>query len=399
MKLLNGVRLLGLCFAGISLASPCRALNSLSDCIEVLQQDPQNAEAHTAIRLMAQQWRSERTLRTHRMRMELLTAASKQIDSQRRDPRVLEKAIADTVEAETAAKNSREVSLCEQAETEAQLRHWYSAHEVILKLLQENNASVCGQRILSVLQSEVHRLLASDMTLSSTDRYVLEGFYAYGQADYAKALTAWDKAVTLDASSATYHYDAFRSIAAGHVQQDLLAKKVQRLFAEGVALYDQGSYRSALDLFRRVAIANPEYPQLAAYLARTEAAAEEERVKHLDEEKKSRIAALFEKGMQALQDNQWGKAQTYFQNLLQLDPSHPQATAYLAMATAEIQRQVDPVAAQHHYEVGLVAYASGNLDDAKREWRIAARMNPRLEKVTLALAKVEKELASYREVP
>ena len=63
------------------------------------------------------------------------------------------------------------------------------------------------------------------------------------------------------------------------------------------------------------------------------------------------------------------------------------------MVKAEMQKRHDPKAAQMHYEAGLVAYASGKLDEALREWHIATRMNPNHEKALNALSKVQKELA------
>ena len=82
--------------------------------------------------------------------------------------------------------------------------------------------------------------------------------------------------------------------------------------------------------------------------------------------------------------------------MLLVDPSNPTAGSYLTAVQAEIQRLHDPQAAQAHYEAGLIAYASGKLDEAVREWRIATRMNPQLEKAQNALAKVQKELALNR---
>ena len=69
------------------------------------------------------------------------------------------------------------------------------------------------------------------------------------------------------------------------------------------------------------------------------------------------------------------------------------------MARAEMERRHDPKAAQMHYETGLVAYASGKLEDAIREWKIAVRMDPQHVKAKNALVKAQKELALDREAP
>jgi Tfp pilus assembly protein PilF len=95
----------------------------------------------------------------------------------------------------------------------------------------------------------------------------------------------------------------------------------------------------------------------------------------------------------ALEKEQLLEAEQHFKTVLRLDPSHPQAHSYLTMVRAEMQKRHDPKAAQMHYEAGLVAYASGKLDDAMREWHMATRMNPEHEKALNALVKVQKELA------
>ena len=64
-----------------------------------------------------------------------------------------------------------------------------------------------------------------------------------------------------------------------------------------------------------------------------------------------------------------------------------------------MNRRYDPRAAQLHYEAGLVSYASGKLDDAMREWRMATRLDPAHEKAASALSKVQKEIVRNREVP
>ena len=98
-------------------------------------------------------------------------------------------------------------------------------------------------------------------------------------------------------------------------------------------------------------------------------------------------------GLAALEKEQLPIAQENFEKVLKFDPGHPQARSYLAMVRAEMQKRQDPKAAQMHYEAGLIAYASGKLDEAMREWNTAVRMNPQHEKALNALAKVQKELA------
>jgi len=134
-------------------------------------------------------------------------------------------------------------------------------------------------------------------------------------------------------------------------------------------------------------------------LVQAESAAEKERARRLGEQRRAEVAALVQKGQVALEKEQYADAQSYFEKALRMDPSLPEAQSYLAMAKAELKKRHDPHAAQLHYEAGLIAYASGKLEDAAREWRMANRSDPHNEKVVIALNKVQKELALSKEAP
>src|SRR5205823_4950259 len=98
------------------------------------------------------------------------------------------------------------------------------------------------------------------------------------------------------------------------------------------------------------------------------------------------------KGVAFMEHEKYAEAAEAFHQVLALDRSNPPARSYLAVVEAEIQRRHDPKTAQAHYEAGLIAYASGKLEEAVREWRIANRMDPQNEKAVNALTKVKKEL-------
>ncbi len=394
---------------GITAFHERRLSDAMASFLHVLKKDPKNPEAHTYVHLIAQDLKTARAHQMHQDRLEVLANASKTLEGQRRDPRSIDQAILDATQADARARELREATLCDQADVEERLGHLFVAHDLTLKILNENASSLCGQRILSVLQSRLRYALDRGTFHSSAEQYVLEGFYAYGQADYAQARTAWDKAFSVlhqssGKTTAPQVIDSFRflpyqKIAAAHVEENQKTAELRRLFLTGITHFEQGAFLKALEIFRRIAIADAEYPSLAPYLAQAESRAEAERQKQLSEEKRLQCAALFEKVVSLTQNNHYPQAQKLLEELLVIDPSHPQARSYLAMVTAEIQRLFDPIAAQQRYEAGIMAYASGKLDDAKREWRIAARMDPQHEKARVALSKVEKELAYYREIP
>jgi tetratricopeptide (TPR) repeat protein len=239
------------------------------------------------------------------------------------------------------------------------------------------------------------------------ERFALEGFDAYGRADYAAAAAAWEKGVTVVRQSysreeaerhlAALHFEPYRQSAQAHVEEDRLAARTQSLFLQASEAYAQGHFLDALQAFRQVAVLNPDYPQLGPFLAQAEAAVDKERARRLGEQKQKEIAQYFDSGVAALEHERYAEAERAFQKVLGLDAAHPQARSYLSMTQAELRRRHDPQAAQQHYEVGLVAYASGKLEEALREWNIAVRMNPGHPKALNALSKVEKELALNKE--
>lgn len=394
---------------GIAAFHEHRSAEAMALFIQVLQKDPRNSDAHTYLHLLAQDLEAAHQTRVQQDRLDVLAKASKVLDEQRRDPYLIDNAILDTTEADARMRDSRQTLGCEQADVEERLGHLLVANDLIFKVLNENASSSCGQRLLSVLQSRLRDALDKGTFQSSIERYALEGFYAYGQADYSQASTAWTKAQSIFQQSPrenqpsmtldSLRFLPYQKIAAAHVEEAQKANELRQWFVSGITFFDQGAYGKALALFRRIAIANPEYPHLSAYLAQAESRAELEREKQLSEENRVRVAALLDQGVLAIQQSQYTQAQKLFQDLLALDPSHPQARSYAALVAAELARQLDPVAAQHHYEAGIIAYASGKLDDAKREWHITMRMDPKHEKAWIALSKVEKELAYYREVP
>jgi hypothetical protein len=392
---------------GVAAFDQRRWAEAMEEFLEVLRDDPTNARAHAYVDLIARTLETERLAALREERLEVLGQASKQLEESRLDSSSVLQAILDTTQAEQRAQEEKWRTRCEEARLQRDLGHLPAANDLILQVLLENASFGEAQRELSEIQSQIRQTLDSGNAPSIVERYTLEGFYAYGQADYASALTAWRKARALleqsdAASEAANRLEALRfgpyeKIAQAHVDEDHRLAELKDLFDRGVALYQEHHSSQALEEFRKLAIRDPEYPQLGYYLVQAEAAAEKERTARLGEEKRREIEEGLQRGLAALEQEAYPQAEERFQKVLALDPSHPQALSYLAMVRAEMQRRQDPKAAQLHYEAGLIAYASGKLDEARREWSVASRMNPQNEKALNALAKVKKELALYRE--
>lgn len=377
--------------------------------LNLLTVNPGNAKAHAYIELIARAMETERRAALENARLALLQEASDQLQKLEIDPTPVNRAAVETAKAGRAAEEERWLLRCEEARWERRMGHLMAAYDTLLQVLIENGGFAEAQRELSDLQSQSRRQLDHGAGLSIPERYALEGFYAYGQADYATAHTAWQKARSVleqsytpaDAAHRlqTLRLSVYLADAKRRVDEDKRAAELKTLFDAALTLYHEKRYVRALDGFRALAIREPGYPQLGYYLVQTEAAAEKERAAKLGEEKHRQLEAALRLGLAALEHERYAEADRYFSQALLMDPGHAQARQYLAMARAETERRNDPKAAQQHYENGLIAYASGKLDEAMREWSMTLRMNPAHEKARKAAAKVRKELALYRDVP
>jgi tetratricopeptide (TPR) repeat protein len=385
--------------------------DAMGNLLDVLVRDPQNVQAHTYINLMTKELQSRLHSEVQEERMNLLAQVSKRLEIGRMDPKVVDSAILETTQAEKRTREERWRTRCEEADVEMHLGHLIAANDLILRVIAEDPRHTAAQQLLSDLQIQLHDVLDHGPTESVEERYALEGFFAYGQSDYEAAAKAWAKVLTLLQQTynptdrqrhlAALRFYPYQQIAKAHVEDNRRSAQIHQQFDQAIRFYQEGHYGEALEMFRKIAVIDPEYPQLGEYLARAESADEKERAHRLGEEKRQEIVRWVELGTKALEQARYTDAEKYFQNALGLDGSNSRARSYLAMVQAEIQRRHDPKAAQQHYEAGLIAYASGKLEEAIREWTIVTRMNPQHEKAVNALSKVQKELAlnTEKELP
>jgi tetratricopeptide (TPR) repeat protein len=394
---------------GIQAYQDQRWTEAMGHFLQVLFQDPSNHEAHAYFDLLAQQIESDWRRTVHDDRLMILASATQVLDARRMDSSPVEVALRHTTTLEADHASVQRHAQCTMAQMEAQLGHLPTANDLVLRVIAENPNDGEAQRLLSDLQSQIHQTLDTRKDLSLPERRTLEGFYAYGQADYASAAAAWGQARSaLEQSlpgpeaihqAALLHFESYEKVARAHVAEELETARLRVLFGDGVAAYEKQDFTKALDSFRQVALANQTYPQLGQYLVQSEVAVERKRTSDLSETKRQEVAAAFAKGMASLEKGNDTEAKAAFEAVLALDPSHPQAKLYLVQIQSQKPRSTDPAAGQQHYEAGLIAFVGGEMEQAIREWHIALRFDPDNPKVTSALNKVQRELASASELP
>jgi tetratricopeptide (TPR) repeat protein len=392
--------------AGVQAFQQHQWLDAMAKFLEVLKKDPSDAEAHKYIPLTIREIEAQNHAVAREMRLSMLSGTTQRLATNRLNYDPIEAAVADMTHSEERNHEERWNRWLEEAKVEHAERHLLAANDIVLRIINEKPSHEGAQKELSQLQSDIRTALDKDGSLLVQERYALQGFYAYGQSDYDSATTAWTKAVTIlqqtypaaevDRVLATLHFKEYDKYAEAQVAERIREAKIQSRFAEGVELFQNEHYARALEAFREVALAKPEYPNLSLYLVKSETGVEKERTRMLTEARRQEIAASLQKGVDQMERENYADAREAFRKVLSLDPSNPTAGSYLTAVEAEIHRLHDPQAAQAHYEAGLIAYASGKLDEAVREWHIATRMNPENEKAQNALAKVQKELALNR---
>jgi tetratricopeptide (TPR) repeat protein len=375
--------------------------------IEVLRVDPQNKEAHTYLNLIVERMDDERRVRIQEDRLNLLVKASQRLEKGRMDPETLQQQITSSKGSLEKERQFRWQGMCNTAEIEMRLGRLYSANHIVLQVLQEEPTHNRAQQLLSDLQSTIHEALTADK-LSDVERHVLEGYYAFGQADFAAAKAAWAKARTAaverygDQESSKelsrYLFKDHEAVAIARVDEENQLFVAQNLFRQGAGYFEKGEYQEALNHFRQVALINPEFPQLASVLVQSEIEVEKDRTRDLPDQKRQESSDAFAKGVAALAQGQYAESKKLFKHVLVLDPDHPQAQSYLAQIQTQKERRTDPVAAKQHYEAGLIAYAGGKLEEALREWRITLRLDPGYQKATQAISKATKELILSKEL-
>ena len=385
-----------------------RWIPAMEGFIEVLKKDPQNHAAHEYLNLIAQELSSERKALAQDQRLLILSEASKKLESNRQDARPIDKAILDSTQSAAFDRDARTREQCQSAMIQAHLGNLASANDLVLSILMNDPANMAAVKALSDLQSDLRSALDHGK-LTPAERSVYEGYYAYGQAEYEQAVSAWGKARETLAQDHTpnqvhdmvinFRFANYERMAQAHLNDEAQTVKEQSTFNEAVDLYNASHYSEAMQKFGQIALLNPEYPQLSNYLVKTEAAVEEERTKSLSDAKRKAADVAFAKGVEKLEQSKYKEAGDSFNKVLAVDPSHPKAQAYLSYTQEAIQQKTDPAGAEKHYEAGLIAYASVNVEEASREWRIALNLDPGNEKVTKALLKAQKELALAKVMP
>lgn len=223
----------------------------------------------------------------------------------------------------------------------------------VLEIEPENEKAKKG---IMEIQNQIRTRMVKGDFSSLQNRYYTEGFYYYNKKDYAKAVSSWERAQTLEKS---------------------------------------GISSSAFDL---------QSYEIEEYVTRT---------KNLMTSKadKEKAKKSFDSGMSAYKNKRYSSATKYFREAFKLDPVLTEADKMLKESESAMQAEASrkPIAKEDtppsaalvqesdkYYNQGLVFYASGQVEDAIKQWEVALRINPNHSKAKRALDKAKYDLEEDR---
>jgi tetratricopeptide (TPR) repeat protein len=206
--------------AGVAAFQENRLHDAMKSFLTVLQEDPENRRAHAYVELITQKIRSEQERFTDERRLDILRAAAFQLEPKDTKQLLLREEIQLSSSAQSKKESKRWRNLIEESTVQRGLGHLFNAYDLTLRVLAQNPAFPEAQQELSEIQMAASQRLTLESGLSVSERFVLQGFYAYSEANYAEAIKAWEKAEsilaqTYPSSEQTQYVNRFRFAYAG----------------------------------------------------------------------------------------------------------------------------------------------------------------------------------------
>ncbi|NIM03380.1 tetratricopeptide repeat protein [bacterium] len=174
----------------------------------------------------------------------------------------------------------------------------------------------------------------------------------------------------------------FLLLALSYVSREVLpAEEVSsgEYFEQGLADYDAGDYKSAMENFSEALFLDPNNEQAKDYLEKAgrkflqevEARRESERIEILKRaktiiaERKKKVKESYEKGIRHYKRGEFLRAGEGFNAVLEIEPEHKEAKKYLEL----IEQRLQDIVNKGEFEsVGELYYAQGIIFYIKGEW-------------------------------
>jgi len=228
----------------------------------------------------------------------------------------------------------------------------------IKTLLEEESQHLEAQQLLQKID-EVHRQIRLQETILQLYEQG-ENFYRQGQLEEAEY--RFRQVLDLDPNhgGAGKYLPVIREELA-HRQRE---ESIKGLLEEGQRLYQEGRYDEVLLRVRQIKDLDPQYEGARDLEGRTLQAQREKERERLRLEREESIKNLFTEGEEFYHKENYENAIIRFQQVLDLDPQHPQAEQYLQMARRARQEQQTRIWAQEIFQEGISLFERGNFSES-----------------------------------
>lgn len=179
-------------------------------------------------------------------------------------------------------------------------------------------------------------------------------------------------------------------------RENLLAETMssEKYFKQGLADYDAGNYKSAMENFSETLFLDPSSKQAKDYLekagrkfleeveTRRESERKEilKRAKAVIAERKKKVKESYEKGIKHYKRSEFLKAGEEFNAALEIEPEHKEAKKYLELIAKRLEKIVNKgefkTVAELYYAQGTIFYIKGEWAKSISQWENTLKIDP-----------------------
>jgi tetratricopeptide (TPR) repeat protein len=189
----------------------------------------------------------------------------------------------------------------------------------------------------------------------------------------------------------------------------------EKYFEQGLADYEAGNYRAAMENFSEALFLDPTNKQARHYLEKagrkfleeTEIKKEYERREILGRaqsiiaERKKKVKENYERGVKHYKQGELLKANEEFNAVLEVEPEHKKAKGYLELVGKRLGDSVNKgefkTVSELYYAQGAIFYINGEWAKAIAQWENALKLDPSNEEL-LAFIKIAEKKRTEEEV-
>ncbi|MBI4056030.1 MAG: tetratricopeptide repeat protein [Elusimicrobia bacterium] len=262
-----------------------------------------------------------------------------------------------------------------------------------------------SQAYIEVLQAQLRKAIQRGGVFQNPkDVLVARGFLWYYKDDYENALKEWRKALALSPGDSMLRE-----------QVEWVSKKktlrerdqtIQELFKQASALYAKGQYDQSLLYWKSLVVMEPDNKEFQRSMMSAQ-----EKVRKTKSDQKFRDAK------RELERGRLTSASQLFLEVLEIDPTHPQALEELKQIQHQLNQKLasfnqskkrsgsslreerapmeitpSPKLSEEQYTLGIIYYAQGDLEKARRALEDALQYDPANEKAKNALERIRAEI-------